>query len=76
MSAISRPASARRRREAPSPPPANEAGWKDTVAAYPGHITRVIARFQTFTGIYPYHCHILEHEDNEMMRAFGVLPKR
>jgi spore coat protein A, manganese oxidase len=55
------------------PPPAHEAGWKDTVQAHPGQITRVIARFEGFTGLYPYHCHILEHEDHEMMRQFRVV---
>ncbi|GJQ30759.1 MAG: hypothetical protein HBSAPP03_26430 [Phycisphaerae bacterium] len=54
------------------PPEANEAGWKDTVRANPWQITRVIARFQNFGGRFAYHCHILEHEDNEMMRQFEV----
>ena len=56
------------------PPPAGEAGWKDTVRCDPGEITRVITRFEGFTGRYPYHCHILEHEDHEMMRQFEVIP--
>jgi spore coat protein A len=56
------------------PPAANEAGWKDTVRATPNEITRVIMRFDGFTGRYPYHCHIIEHEDHEMMRQFQVLP--
>ncbi len=56
------------------PPMANEAGWKDTVRATPNEITRVIMRFDGFTGRYPYHCHIIEHEDHEMMRQFQVLP--
>ena len=55
------------------PPPANEAGWKDTVQTQPGQITRVIQRFEDFAGIFPYHCHILEHEDHEMMRQFNLL---
>jgi spore coat protein A len=55
------------------PSPA-EAGWKDTVQAPPGEITRVIARFERFAGLFPYHCHILEHEDHEMMRQFQTLP--
>jgi spore coat protein A len=54
------------------PPAPNEMGWKDTVRADPWQITRVIARFQNYTGRFPYHCHILEHEDNEMMRQFEV----
>ena len=59
------------------PPPPGERGWKDTVRANPGEITRVIARFEDYTGTYPYHCHILEHEDHEMMRQVTVvLPPR
>jgi spore coat protein A len=53
-----------------------EAGWKDTVRADPGMVTRIIARFEGFTGRYVWHCHILEHEDNEMMRPFDVVPAR
>jgi len=41
---------------------------------YPNEIVRVIARFEDYTGLYPYHCHILEHEDHEMMRQFQVVP--
>ncbi|HYK72865.1 MAG TPA: multicopper oxidase [Pseudoneobacillus sp.] len=55
------------------PPDPNERGWKDTVRANPGEVTRIIARFGPFTGIYPWHCHILEHEDHEMMRPYEVL---
>jgi len=54
------------------PPAANEIGWKDTVQAPPGYITRVITRFEGFEGLYPYHCHIIDHEDHEMMRQFEV----
>lgn len=56
---------------APAP---NEAGWKDTVQAHPGMVTRIIVRFDGFPGRYVWHCHILEHEDNEMMRPYDVLP--
>jgi spore coat protein A len=55
-------------------PEPGEGGWKDTVRADPGMITRIIVRFEGFTGRYVWHCHILEHEDNEMMRPFQVLP--
>ncbi|MDR3388951.1 MAG: multicopper oxidase [Rudaea sp.] len=55
-------------------PEPGEAGWKDTVRADPGMITRIIVRFEGFAGRYVWHCHILEHEDNEMMRPFQVLP--
>lgn len=57
----------------PIPPDENERGWKDTVRANPGEVTRIIARFGPFTGIYPWHCHILEHEDHDMMRPYEVL---
>jgi spore coat protein A, manganese oxidase len=55
------------------PPDATEAGWKDTVRADPGVVTRIIIPFTGFAGRYVWHCHILEHEDNEMMRPYEVL---
>ena len=56
------------------PASAAELGWKDTVRADPGMVTRIIVKFEGYTGRYVWHCHILEHEDNEMMRPFDVLP--
>ncbi len=50
-----------------------ENGFKDTVIAYPGEITRVQATFD-YAGLYVWHCHIVEHEDNEMMRPYRVVP--
>jgi spore coat protein A len=58
------------------PPAPNEAGWKDTVQAHPGMVTRIIIRFEGYPGRYVWHCHILEHEDNEMMRPYDVLPRK
>lgn len=58
------------------PPDTNEMGWKDTVRADPGMVTRIIVRFEGFAGRYVWHCHVLEHEDNEMMRPYDVLPAR
>jgi len=55
------------------PPSPNEMGWKDTVQAHPGMVTRIIAKFEGYTGRYVWHCHILEHEDNEMMRPYDVV---
>src|SRR3984957_4730675 len=55
------------------PPDPSEAGWKDTVRADPGMVTRIIARFEGYPGRYVWHCHILEHEDNEMMRPYDVV---
>jgi FtsP/CotA-like multicopper oxidase with cupredoxin domain len=48
-----------------------ETGFKDTVIAYPGQVTRIRAQF-TNPGQFVWHCHIVEHEDNEMMRPFRV----
>jgi FtsP/CotA-like multicopper oxidase with cupredoxin domain len=48
-----------------------ENGWKDTVIAYPGEVTRVAATFD-IDGLYVWHCHIVEHEDNEMMVPYCV----
>ncbi len=50
------------------PPDPNEIGWKDTMRAVPGFVNQVIAQFEGFSGQYVWHCHILEHEDQEMMR--------
>jgi spore coat protein A, manganese oxidase len=44
--------------------------WKDTVRVPPRTITRVIMKFEDYPGKFPYHCHILDHEDHEMMRQF------
>jgi spore coat protein A len=55
------------------PPEPGESGWKDTVRADPAMVTRIIVRFSGYTGRYVWHCHILEHEDNEMMRPYEVL---
>jgi len=55
------------------PPEVWETGFKDTVIAYPGEVTRVQARFDT-AGFYVWHCHIVEHEDNEMMRPYHIGP--
>ena len=55
------------------PPSPQEAGWKDTIRAEPGMVTRIIVRFEGYAGRYVWHCHLLEHEDNEMMRPFEVV---
>ena len=73
-------------RGAPIPPPANERGWKDTVLAMPGQVTRILVPFgpgaaggaplaigRAYTGDYVWHCHILEHEDNDMMQHFRIV---
>jgi spore coat protein A len=52
-------------------PEAAETGPKDTVISFPGEIVRVKAQFDR-PGQYVWHCHIVEHEDNEMMRPYSV----
>jgi spore coat protein A, manganese oxidase len=56
------------------PPEPWETGRKDTVVAYPGEATRIKAKFDV-AGLYVWHCHLLEHEDNEMMRPYFVGPR-
>jgi spore coat protein A, manganese oxidase len=56
-----------------SPALPTENGFKDTVIAYPGQVTRVRMRFGA-AGQYVWHCHIVEHEDNEMMRPYRIGP--
>ncbi|OGO28814.1 MAG: bilirubin oxidase [Chloroflexi bacterium RBG_16_54_11] len=55
------------------PPEAWESGYKDTVISYPGEVTRIRAKFET-PGQFVWHCHIVEHEDNEMMRPYRIGP--
>jgi spore coat protein A len=60
-----------------APPAPEERGFKDTVKANPGSFTTIRAKFDLPTGVtapqdYVYHCHIVEHEDNDMMRPFTV----
>lgn len=71
----------------PSLPPPNEQGWKDTIVALPGEVTRILVPFGTtiagatgpmaigknYTGDYVSHCHILEHEENDMMMRFQIV---
>jgi FtsP/CotA-like multicopper oxidase with cupredoxin domain len=53
---------------------ANELGWKDTIRVDPGEMVTIAIRFHGYTGRYMYHCHVLEHEDMDMMRPLVVLP--
>jgi len=55
------------------PPDPNESGWKDVVRSNPRQITRIIMRFEPYPGYYVYHCHLLEHEDMDMMIPFQVV---
>jgi FtsP/CotA-like multicopper oxidase with cupredoxin domain len=52
----------------------NELGLKDTVRVNPNEVVDIVVRFDVFCGRYMYHCHILEHEDRDMMRPFVIMP--
>ena len=49
-----------------------DAGLKDVVLVLPGERVQVLMKFENHTGLYLYHCHILEHEDLGMMRNYLV----
>lgn len=93
------PAIGRYLQSVPALPLAEETGWKDTIKAYPGEVTRVAVRFTRQDGSaytfdatgntpiavdrdgisalgpgYVWHCHIVDHEDNEMMRPYLPVP--
>ena len=52
----------------------NELGLKDTVRVNPNELVEIAVRFTAYSGRYMYHCHILEHEDRDMMRPFVTMP--
>lgn len=56
------------------PIPPEVRGPKDTVRVDPGEMVGIVLRFAPYPGRYMYHCHILEHEDHDMMRPFVVVP--
>ena len=49
-----------------------ETGWQDTIHVNPREMVAIVAEFDR-AGEYVWHCHILSHEDNEMMRPFVVV---
>ncbi len=53
----------------------NERGLKDTVRVNPNEMVEIAVRFTAYSGRYMYHCHILEHEDRDMMRPFVTMPR-
>jgi blue copper oxidase len=53
-----------------------EAGWKEVILVWPNEHVRIIAKFEDYTGLYMYHCHILEHEDAGMLGWFQVVAKQ
>ena len=58
----------------PRPPATNENGWKDTAVVNPRDVLTILVRFEGYIGRYVFHCHMLEHEDNDMMRPYEVVP--
>ena len=57
----------------PEPPREYERGWKDTVKADIGKVTKIAMHWKEHTGNYMWHCHLLEHEDHDMMRPIRVI---
>jgi spore coat protein A, manganese oxidase len=55
-----------------SPPPADQAQWKETVNVPGRKAVKVIAKFSNYSGTYVFHCHILEHEDMRLMGQFKL----
>ncbi|AIG26579.1 multicopper oxidase domain-containing protein [Brevibacillus laterosporus] len=71
----------------PIKPAGNEKGWKDTIQMNPGEVTTIRIRFASQDGSpypfdpsigpgYVWHCHMIAHEDNEMMRPLKILPSK
>ncbi|MER5636771.1 multicopper oxidase domain-containing protein [Kitasatospora sp. NPDC002227] len=60
--------------DAESPILPSDQGWKDVIKVSPGELVRVAGQFTGATGRFMYHCHILDHEDDGMMRPFTVTP--
>jgi spore coat protein A len=50
-----------------------ESGLKDVVRTEPNQVTTIVMKFKEHVGNYVWHCHILEHEDNDMMRPLKVI---
>ena len=57
----------------PEEPREYERGWKDTVKADVGKVTKIIMHWKEHTGDYMWHCHFLEHEDHDMMRPIRII---
>jgi spore coat protein A len=55
------------------PPRPHETGWKDVIQCPPETVTRILVPFKGYAGRYVWHCHILEHEANEMMRPYEIV---
>lgn len=55
------------------PPAPSETGLKDTVSVAPGDTVRFAVRFTDYTGLFPFHCHMMEHSNNMMMGQVNVV---
>ncbi len=58
------------------PPAPGESGWKDTAVVNPHEVLTILIRFEGYTGKYVFHCHVAEHEDNDMMRPYVVVANK
>jgi spore coat protein A len=61
---------------APLAPNPNELGWKDVVQCPPNMVTRIHISFAGYPGRYLWHCHVQEHEANDMMRPYEIVDER
>ncbi|SCL22457.1 multicopper oxidase family protein [Micromonospora inyonensis] len=55
------------------PPDPTESGLKDTVVVWPGQPVRLRATFDTWRGVYPYHCHMVDHSAMGMMARMKIV---
>ena len=53
----------------------HELGWEDTVPVFDGQTVRIMVKYEKFAGTFVWHCHLLEHEDHEMMRPLEIVPE-
>jgi blue copper oxidase len=51
----------------------SEKGWKDTVLVMPKEKVSVVMTFPSYTGVFVFHCHNLEHEDDGMMLNYRIV---
>jgi spore coat protein A len=54
------------------PPEPAEAGWKDTVLLFPGQTAKLLLTFDSHRGVYPYHCHMIDHSAMGMMAQMKI----
>jgi len=55
-----------------APVPPVESGWKDTVLLWPGETVKLVATFDSYRGVFPYHCHMVDHSAMGMMAQMRI----